>query len=450
MKKDRRFFCSLVILGVSVFFLSVLLFESWGILVYADGPSSHPDSTHSVTLTPQQTLALYGASFTALVGDRYSDSTSAITFQYAFPLNSVGFMDEGGGFSVNRFANNSMSLDGSSLTANELKSIWADTTGLVYVADASQWNNSVFTPYSHDQMNGAVQLHVPFSISISGITRFEQNIFYSTKRNADYQTPYAYPQYNELKILTDIANVSFPSVRSAYSNYYVAARGVMPTYPYYQDGNQLDENNLGYFSGWIVDLYEDLDTPTFFSISGATIDCYCVSSVSRDNNNIWLIIGCPTLYNYSPPVVTTTRTTETYPIQTFPTETYPTGTSFDPHKIIIDNQNTQIMQLNLIIGQLDRIYNRMVNSGQIAVNLMPAEPLADLRTDIHSQIHDKLSSFTTSQIPSDYSSDMQHSFSFVNTMYTKFTSGSLSFFGWLGIFSLSMYVVIWFIFRGRG
>ena len=448
MKKERgTFYWPLFALAALVLFLCYLCFESWAIPVYADGPSSHPDS---VFLTPSQTLALYGTQFSALVGDPYSNNVSTITFDYAFTLDSVGFMDEGGGFSMNRFVNNIMSLDGSTLTANEIQTMWANTSGLVYVADASQWGNSAFTPYDHNQMNGSVQLHIPFSISLNGITRFKQNLFYSTKRNADYQNPYANPDYNILKILTDIANVQVPAVRAQYSNYYVNARATMPTYPYYADGNQLIENDLGYFSGWITDIYDSPEYDIEFNVTGQTIDAFCVSSVSRNNNNIWLVIGCPTLYGYTPPVVTTTELPTTYPTQTFPTGTYPTGTSYDPHKIIIDNQNTQIMQLNLIIGQLDRIYNRMVNSGQIAVNLMPAEPLSDLRTDIHTNIHDSLSSFTTSQIPINYRSDMDGSFSFVNTMYTKFTSGGLSFFGWLGILSLSMYVVIWFIFRGRG
>ena len=447
-KRGILYWLRVILAAASVLFLCYRCSEGWGIPVYADGPSSHPDSTHSVTLTPQQTVALYGSSFTALVGDRYSDSTSAITFQYAFPLKSVGFMDVGGGFSISRFPNPSLSIDGSSLTANEIKDIWCGSNGCVYVADSSQWGNSTFNPYDHDQMNGAVQLHIPFSIQLPSITRFCQNVFFSTKRNADYQTPYAFPQYNELKILTDIANVSFPSVRAQYSNYYVAARAVLPTYQYYQDGNQLDENNLGYFSGWEVDLYDDEDTPTFFSISGATIDCYCVSSVSRDNNNIWLVIGCPTLYNYNPPVTTTAGTTrprETAVPATYPLATLDSGVT-GPLVVINDNSITQINQLNMIIGQLNLIYAQLVANGEIAVDLGWSPDLQDgdsisiYGTDIKNQMETIINGHTTAALPNFNNDYVSSGFGFL------MDQPWISMLGGLG---LALSVACWIIFEGR-
>lgn len=440
MKKERVFlYWALFLLAVYVI---ILCFENSAISVYADGPSSHPDSTHVVTLTPAQTVALYGTQIQGILYPTKSGSPVTVTFDYAFPLNSIGYMDDGGGFDYTATRQNIYS----SLSSRDtIASYIADCNGLVYVASSSQWGDVDTSAYGYTS-TGNVQLHCPFSINLQGITGIKQALFYSTLSSISNSqwTQYTNNTMTWLSTPNNYTLQSIPS-NSQYSSVYRSTFIPLPTYPYYSGQGSLDETSLQYFTAF----YNSYELEDAFDIRGFTLDAYNVKNGSS-GTDLWLILSCPTLYSYNPPVVTTTEVPTTFPTQTFPTATLPTGTDYDPHKIIIGNQNTQIMQLNLIIGQLDRIYNRMVNSGQIAVNLMPADPLAELRTDIHTQIHDSLTSFTTSQIPINYRSDMNGSFSFVNTLYTIFTSDGLSFFGWLGLLSLTMYVVIWFIFRGRG
>lgn len=401
-----------------------------------------------VQLTPAQTLALYGSTINGLLYTDYNaQSYTSIQFQAAFVLDDIGFMSDGGGFSNSRWAENPSSNEYNTLTSDYIKNYISNTNAIVYVASASQWGGTAIQPYTYTEEPVNIQLHSPLSINVSDIGGYQSYFMLCTKRNSFTQYPRTPANQNKLKALTSIANIDFGMlIGGSYAGQSLPARALLPTYAYYQDGNPLDENALGYFNGWYVDLYDEPDYSEPFDVTGFTLDSWCVSSVTSQSNDLWLVVGCPMLYGYVPPVVTTTEAPQTYPTQTFPTGTYPTGTSYDPHKIIIDNQNTQIMQLNLIIGQLDRIYNRMVNSGQIAVNLMPAEPLAELRTDIHSQIHDNLTSFTTSRMPDEVS----NGFSFFNDLYSLFTSGPLAFFGWIGIFSLMSLVISWFIFRGRG
>lgn len=438
-KRGILYWLRVILAAASVLFLFSRCCEGISIPVYADGPGEHPDTTHAVTLTPAQTLALFGTEIQGILYPTSNGSPVTITFDYAFPLDSIGYMDSGGGFDTDVALENIWTLDNNRQTEAEYL---GESNGLVFVASSSQWGGVDVSPYGASQ---TVQLHCPFSISLSGITGIRQSILYSTASGS-----LNYWQFNQAgNIMTVLSDPNY-TTGAILSN--AARNGIrratyiqMPTYPFYSSSGTVDETALQYFTMF----YNSYQTETAFDIRGFTIDCYNVTNASS-GSDLWLVVTCPTLYSYNPPVVTTTDAPTTFPTQTFPTATVPTGTDYDPHKIIIQNQNTQIMQLNLIIGQLDRIYNRMVNSGQIAVNLMPAEPLAELRTDIHSQIHDSLGSFTTSQIPSDYSSDMQHSFSFFNDLYSRFTSGPLAFFGWLGIFSLMSIVVSWFIFRGRG
>ena len=51
-----------------------------------------------MTLSPAQTVALYGTEINVRVRRSGLDESSDVTFHYAFPLKSVGNQAQGGGF----------------------------------------------------------------------------------------------------------------------------------------------------------------------------------------------------------------------------------------------------------------------------------------------------------------------------------------------------------------
>ena len=100
---DKEKFNDYLIEGLKGFIFTLSLGLVAGLLLfffpftaYADGPVDHPDSTHAVTLTPAQTLALFGTEIQGILYPTKNGSPVSVTFDYAFPLNSIGDMDSGG------------------------------------------------------------------------------------------------------------------------------------------------------------------------------------------------------------------------------------------------------------------------------------------------------------------------------------------------------------------
>ena len=77
----------------------ILLCGCIGCLFFRCSDMLNAYASDSVTLTPAQTLALYGTQIQGLLRTERLGSQIPITFDYAFPLDSVGYMDDGGGFS---------------------------------------------------------------------------------------------------------------------------------------------------------------------------------------------------------------------------------------------------------------------------------------------------------------------------------------------------------------
>ena len=116
------------------------------------------------------------------------------------------------------------------------------------------------------------------------------------------------------------------------------------------------------------------ESDTAFNIRGFTIDCYNVTNGSS-GTDLWIIVTCPTLYNYNPPPVTTVATTrpaETIPAATYPIETMPPVYTDTPQNVLNQNLITNNYQLNLIIGQLNLIYNQLKLNGELNAKLAAA------------------------------------------------------------------------------
>ena len=429
-------------------FFSAFCLFSWFIMFFSPAPvlsyatDGEPDT--SITLTVAQTLALYGTQIPCLLYNSRGGTQLSVTFDYAFQLSSVGYMDEGGGFDYSDVYGSIQESVGRSQIASYI----SDMEALVYIASSSQWGGTNISPYVQSNLSPLPpQIHFPFSISLSQIGGMEQAILYPTYHNT-FNTQNVNYNTCTLTVITD-PNQTFHAIKGdTYGGVDTPADFALPTYPYYDSYYDpdtgmtshipLDQTRLQYFSGFYFDMYDEYSS---YDIRGMTLDAFGITSTQTNSNDLWLIVSCPTLYGYTPPVVTTT---ETIPTATFPTATFPTSTTYDPLKIINDNSNTIISQLNTIIGQLNAIYNRMVAQGQIPVDLVPADQLHTLPTGVETQLHQAIQGFTTSRLP-----DAGNGYTFYGNLYSFFTTDSLSFFGVFGGFSLALTVVCWFIFRGR-
>ena len=450
----------------TVFLLTICSFDS--IQVSAD-------SENTLTLTPQQALALFGTSIQ--VSNWNGTTSDTYTFNY------VG--------TTSQFATSDVltsDIPWSSCTAVENERIhWYEQECLVYAAAGGYrnvsgmsgllygsgfWNES----YLPAAASYPSRFDIDFSLDLTGITSYTQNVFW-TMDNWMYNQ--AQDSYARL-VCGSGFRVQNASVAQGSGGY--LAQGFMNTYP--TAGNQMPPSNSwnGRFAGILQDYsFDSADTVSGLGLylqsaasvtglygSSDSLTLYGTNFSGGEGLNIsYIYLGLPKLGGYVPPVVTTAQTTNPY---SYGTATGHTNQTVDLSNLesgvaaIVQQEqyngdtldwigtNTMITANNLahIANTLDAIYSDMVRNGQIAVNLVPADPLRALDTNVHDQIHDSLSNFTTAQIPINYRSDMNGAFSFVNTLYTKFTSDGLAFFGWLGILSLTMYVVVWFIFRGRG
>ena len=412
-KKGLLYYARLVLTVLLIFILLSRLSRS--LTAFAtEGSGSGSESVESVTLTPAQTLALYGTQIPCLLYTSRNGTQLSVTFDYAFPLSDVGYMDDGGGF---EYSNVYGSIQ-ESVGRSQIASYISDMNALVYIASSSQWGGTNILPYVQSNMTPLPpQIHFPFSVSLSEIGGMEQAVLYPSYHNT-FNTSNVNYNTCTLTVITD-PNQTFHAIKgNTYGGVDTPADFVLPTYPYYNssyDPNSgmtssvpVDQTRLQYFSGFYFDMYDEYSS---YDIRGFTLDAFGITSTQTNSNDLWLIISCPTLYGYNPPVVTTS---ETYPLATFPTETFPldTSVSYDPFQIINNNTNTQINQLNLIIGQLNLIYAQLVANGRLGLDLdlgwnpslQDGETPSFYGTDVQSEMVAIVSGHTTATVPVEYNS----------------------------------------------
>lgn len=398
-----------------------------------------------VTLTPEQTLALFGDTLNGLVRTARNGAQQAITFDYAFPLNSIGYMDLGGGFNADQIYSDS----GEPAGRQEVSQYFGNTNGLVYIADSSQWGGADITPYQkYGQSGDSFQLHVPFSVQLNGIGGIRQGICYPT-----YYSNYNTPQtaYNTCLC----SYLSTPNIDT------VALKGrtiggiqnvtnfMLPDYPYYNTST-LDETAVQYFAAYYVNT-EQLEEN--FDIRGITIDCYGVTNASS-GTDLWLIVTCPTIWDYVPATTTTAPQTTVSGetgltgIGTTGTGTDLSGISADLREIIL-NQRWQIQQFEVInentrrianntatiVNQLNNIYALMVKQGEIPIST---------DSTMLAAIGSALDNYTTAKIPDDAVSGLTFWGAVASWIY-----GEYGFAAQMAMFALCIGVTCWILFRGR-
>ena len=448
-------------------------------------------SADAVTLTEAQTLALYGTEIHGeyYSGDPYDASDMGgympITFRYAYPLSSIGYMDTGGGFSGNQ---------NSDFTPAQINNDIRYLRGLVYIADSSQWGNGYFPTNNavlhQDNYNNnkLYNLELPMSISITNISDMVQYVGWSTsyfslgymyKLIADGYSDsnaafYAYRDNNRAIVdfcdweLTTLSGVNpsgkalrSPNITNSDGKYVTGFKN-LPMYPYYaSDGNPLDESQLAKFSFFRIS--GGAVSGNTFDVNGINLGAQALSPLYQHNSgqgaappsgDIAIIIGCPKLYDYTPPpVVTTTAQTtrpETRTTRTFTTVepvlpvTMPTEITDIPLNVINDNLTRIIQLLNNIYIQIT-INNELTQEQQQQLynpDLQDGEQLEIMDNAMSNQVKNALTSYTYPTIPEDID---ENSGEFLGYIVGRFQAVEWVFM--LGMFSLSLAVASYVIFR---
>ena len=232
-KRGILYWLRVVFLIMCIGFMCVRCVNGFGFTAYA---------TDSVTLSVEQTLALFGTECQALIYPEWDAQRQAVTFDYAFPLSSVGYMNEGGGFSYNECID-ALYMD-NQVGELEISDYFSNSNGLVYVASASQWGGVDIVPYDNTTL--PAQIHLPFSISLNDIGGIKEGVFVSTDRYRygsmtvpyDEQiltwlfsdAPYPFPACPGMTVFGVECPASFP----------------LPSYPFYSNASNSvpDTSNL--------------------------------------------------------------------------------------------------------------------------------------------------------------------------------------------------------------
>lgn len=450
MKKKRGilYWLKVIVAILMIFILMYRCSKNYAIPVSAD----------SVTLNPNQTLALYGLDITGSV--RRNDNTyQDITFHYAFPLHTVGNQSLGGGFAGS-------TVDTVYQLADQIKS----TDGIVYVAQESDWGGGLF-PTWNSSTNTSEPANCNFdlklSVDIGSYTDLDQMFAWSSGNwsyvNERYQAsnfpiqqgcPWECYYQAPFSGSTLISSGISPKVASG--SRFQVANGLLTRYAW--DGlSAVDETQQSTFCFQrIYATTQTIGLPVNYMKVGMQtmqqVRSYSGYSGQAPTGDIWLIIFCPTIKDHVPPVTTpvvTTRPPSTYPVATFPVATMPTDVTNVPAIVINDNSITQVNQLNLIIGQLNLIYAKLCAEGQLGIDvnlgwnpdLQDGENLPYYDTVIQSQMHDIINGHTTATVPNFDTSFVKDGYDFLtaNAWIAK-----------MGALSLALSVAAWIIFRGRG
>lgn len=424
------------------------------------------EPTGDVVLTPEQTVALYGSTITGTYYDELNHTYHNLTFQYAYPLKSIGYMDTGGGFS---------GLSDSISPASVL-SFCKSMNGCVYVASSSQWGGGTFPTYQNRDSGGdPCNLTLNFSLSIP-CTRFTQAVMWSTGKynckSDSYESSIRWKRADTFwqchlanSELAPNGNATYGGSASTSS---VPAHPIMPFYPYYASGAALDESQT---PEWGV-FYEDVTIGSMMVISGFDYGMQSLqqtikySNSSPPSGDVAIIIGCPAISQYEPNAVVTTapRVTTAPSVTTTrkvtgtaaPAYTYVTQEPLDLSNIesgiaqiiqqeyeqnqkldwIGNNAEAAVYDLGLICDKLDAIYELMKEQGDI-------EPV-HTDADFAAWFQVALSSETTVRIPDEATDGL----SFIAYLLTILQN--VGWFAAMGALGLATGVAYWIIFKGRG
>ena len=409
-------------------------------------------------LSAEQTLALYGRNISGYFYNKNTARTYNIEFTYQRTMDywrpndyrdtptyihSMGAMENNDGINVKQSLQQSRFL------------IYA-TTGNEYTYPFPVYGGG-------DGTHSNLYLELPFSVSFSGLTVWDQFFMWSAHSDKDN-----YP--SERSYISNISDVSYdrrPYYKWYSSNYYHRmSLAQFPMYPAVSvDAVSNNESRLMYAP---VIHNSIIGGDTQFDMNGQTATLnWCGSydladegtglpiaeNVTGDLPCLLIFISCPyvsaddPLPDFTAPGTTGTGIGTTATYQTFPTVDLSAlesgvGTMVQMQDEGNYYQRIQIDQLNTIIQQLEAIYAKMVENGEVPVSLNDADSYPKLNSSVLSDV-DSLTTYTIAQLP-DVGSGVSGITGFIQP-FTQLT--------WLmpiGLFSLGFSIFCWVLFRGRG
>lgn len=421
-------------------------------------------SADTVTLTPAQTVALYGTEINVKVRRSGLDETSNVSFHYAFPLSSVGNQAQGGGFTNTSGLNMTIGL------ANEIKAL----NGCVYIAQESDWGGGAFPTWnSHNTNVGLSSAELNTSVNIGQYTDIAQYVAwscgtwdyvreqYTNTWPLDSECPWEARHNAPLQGSTTISSGVALKVNSP-SRWWVGT-GLLPTYAW-NGTDPLDESSTPSFA--FLRLYATTLT-TGLSVNEMRIGMQNLQQVHRTGSqapygDVWLIVFTPTIKDHVP--ATTTQPATTRPPATTrkqgvtgvnPIGTAETGVDIDyiatdlaeiirnqRHQIAqldVENRNSQIIANNTseLVNTLNLIYELMLQDGEI-----PVQPEPD-GFDMGA-IQSAIQGYTTARIPEQAEGGVRFLAALV-----QFINDELTWAAALGALGLALSVTCWILFRGR-
>lgn len=409
-----------------------------------------------VTLTPEQTLALYGREFD---GQYYNSSTGGIRpIHFDFFGTTAKWIPIGGNSGSYFGKTYIMGLNDSD---SDVESRIQNTEFLIYKADRyNDWGGDDWVTNTN---SSHANIALGFSVDLSGLSYFTQTILWSESQG------WAYPDNEASWVLSDLSSNSsyrtYSKARGDWGHYYDCLMVNMPFYKWDRDDGAINEDRIMRCAMFLLDIgtlgYEDNYAYNNQNLVLNYVGAYDTEFYNTDviniphNTSVFLLIGTPTITGVDVFPATTTTTTGTTGIgstvsyQTFPTVDLSALESGVGTMVQMQDEGNyyeriQIDQLNIIINQLNDIYNAMVQRGEVPVSLSDASPYPTLNSDVVSDVAGAVTSYTTAQLPD--SGNGAAGLTAISSGLGLFSSE----FQVLGVFFLTFSVFTWFIFRGRG
>lgn len=455
--------CFRIILAFVLALVATILFRACTLKAHAE----------TIQLTVQQTLALYGTSFTAVC--RYNNTNSTENLNFTYVGNTFDWIKHHESGLMIPFSD---PLYNYTSGANSWNAWSHFSNALIY---AAPWTvSNVDFPSSSNTTD--VNFYLNQSLPLTNLSRFRQYVFWSGYVNTGNSM--GNPQNSFVQYMTTFTGTKkFTALNNnawqAYNRLYTY--GVWPTYNL---NDYADDTYFEDWQGYMYGVYTDMNigssdsrfdiTSCEYYLNGVdTVDgARVIAPAGTHSKWIFVLICCPQLdaTDFIGPTMptTTAATTMTTQLTGYTGETisgtYGTGIGLDDIATdiaeIIRNQRFQIEQnnimiqngrrtndnLSIIIEQLNRIYTNMLANGEIAPELVPAAALDTIPPDIAGQIQTALRGTWPTMPVSAFGAAP----AVFGEFWSLCTTDGFEIFFYLGCISLACSVAAWILFKGRG
>lgn len=457
-----RFFLRLVLTLTVCGYCVFLNFRRCGVVAHAE----------TNRLTPGQTLALYGMHIPAVYYNADSHHQVQVTFDYVGL--STDFVPSGSDSPFFYFSLNDAGQANSallSLESGKAAFLRYRCTDLLYRDPMIGGTDDNY--FVSSGASAITQYNFTFtpSVNFDAVDVFEQVVLCPVRADINRTEPSRFS--NRVGQFTILGNFGYRTGNMVYES-----NGDIPYFvvPFYKPNNNLDFRTSSYSAPYsdttiCMAAYSLRDNqpilPSNGNITGFNFLWNWAGAFVEDlplgtplSVEIW--VQCPQISGgFVPPVITTAPTTTTAPQTTRPPysgEPYVTTPLYTYNLLPIEsNQQVQIdimnenLQynagtfdgINIIIKQLDDIYNAMKASGELTV-----EQIAGLEWSIGTDVREFVQNHITYTVASMNWQDVYRPVTGFYNLLDQYTF--LDSFAVLGGVALAFGVFCWFIFRGRG